>query len=815
MVADNTGNILVYFGSSFTQDFNIGDVVVVEGSKATHNKGAEITSPTVTASTETIDLTEETPKELTAADLDAYASSTVVTVELVKLTGKLTISDNKYYNVAIDGTSKQGSIAYPLTGLVDSSLNGKYVDVYGYVFSISGTNYVNILATNVEESTVIPPVETLTVSEIIALSDNTSVKLVAKVVAVYANGYMVADNTGKILVYFSSFTQDFNIGDVVVVEGSKATHNKGAEITSPTVTASTETIDLTEETPKELTAADLDAYASSTVVTVELVKLTGKLTISDNKYYNVAIDGTSKQGSIAYPLTGLVDSNLNGKNVVVTGYVFSISGTNYINIMALSVAEVELTDAEKVAEALAKVSAPETATEDFTLVEVEGVVWSLKAESVAATLAGNTVKVTRQSTDTDIVLVATATFGEVTDSKEFIVTVLAEGTVVTEKTLTIDFSTATGKGSTVSSNALSFIEGYASEKIIKSAKATKVYNGNSSGGKYGASAGLIRLGTSGANGILTLTFNEGIKVSKVILNCYSWTDSTNDKVTVGDSTVALPNGDAAEDLEFTLDGVNEFTITSVKRMFLFSITVIYSDGSSETPELTDAEKVEEALAKVSAPATATEDFTLDEVEGVVWSLKAESVAATLAGNTVKVTRQSTDTDIVLVATATFGEVTDSKEFIVTVLGDGSSSGEENTETYTYTLEKGVLTTSGGEVTFGSVSWTSSAATYVGYDGTKGVQIGSKNKPTNSFTLTTSGIAGTIKSIKINASMAAGGSAKLNVSVGGTKHETTQALEENAKDYEFKINNLSGEIIIELTTSAKAMYIKSITIEYVK
>ena len=572
VVADNTGNVLVYFGSSFSQDFNIGDVVLVEGTKGTFNKGVQIASPTVTASTETVELTETAPKELTAADLEAYASSTTVTVELVKLTGKLTISNNKYYNVAIDGTSKQGSISFPLTGLVDSNLNGKNVVVTGYVFSISGTNYVNILTTNVEESTVIPPVETLTVSEIIALSDNTSVKLVAKVVAVYANGYMVADNTGKILVFFSSFTQDFNIGDVVVVEGTKATHNKGAEIASPTVTASTETIELTEETPKELTAADLEAYASSTTVTVELVKLTGKLTISNNKYYNVTIDGTSKQGRIAYPLTGLVDSNLNGKNVVVTGYVFSVSGTNYINIMALSVAEVELTDAEKVAE---------------------------------------------------------------------------------------------------------------------------------------------------------------------------------------------------------------------------------------------------ALAKVSAPATATEDFTLVEVGGVVWSLKAESVAATLAGNTVKVTRQSADTEIVLVATATFGEVTDSKEFTVTVLRDGSSSGEENTETYTYTFEKGVLTTAGGEVTLGSVSWTSSTATYVGYDGTKGVQIGRQKKPTNSFTLTTSGIAGTIKSIKVNASMAKDGSAKLNVSVGGTKHETTQALETTAKDYEFKINNLSGEIIIELTTSAKAMYIKSITIEYVK
>ena len=351
----------------------------------------------------------------------------------------------------------------------------------------------------------------MTVAEVLALVDDASVKVVAKVVAIYARGYIVADNTGNVLVYFgSSFSQDFNIGDVVLVEGTKGTFNKGVQIASPTVTASTETVELTETAPKELTAADLDAYASSTTVTVELVKLTGKLTISNNKYYNVAIDGTSKQGSISFPLTGLVDSNLNGKKVVVTGYVFSVSGTNYINIMALSVAEVELTDAEKVAEALAKVSAPATATEDFTLVEVEGVVWSLKAESVAATLAGNTVKVTRQSADTEIVLVATATFGEVTDSKEFTVTVLAEGTAVTEKTLTIDFSTATGTGTKVS-DPTTFVNTYASVNILKSATATNVYDGNGAGGKWENTKGLVKMGTSKKNGVLTLTFNEGVK----------------------------------------------------------------------------------------------------------------------------------------------------------------------------------------------------------------------------------------------------------------------------------------------------------------
>ncbi|MBO5805926.1 MAG: chitobiase, partial [Tidjanibacter sp.] len=105
--------------------------------------------------------------------------------------------------------------------------------------------------------------------------------------------------------------------------------------------------------------------------------------------------------------------------------------------------------------------------------------------------------------------------------------------------------------------------------------------------------------------------------------------------------------------------------------------------------------------------------------------------------------------------------------------------------------------------------------YIGFDSNngRGLQIGSGNNPTKSFSLSTSGISGNIKSIKINSSMASGGSAKLSVSVGGTSVKSNQALTTSATDYTISDINKSGEIVISYTNTAKAFYIKSIVVEY--
>lgn len=137
------------------------------------------------------------------------------------------------------------------------------------------------------------------------------------------------------------------------------------------------------------------------------------------------------------------------------------------------------------------------------------------------------------------------------------------------------------------------------------------------------------------------------------------------------------------------------------------------------------------------------------------------------------------------------------------------------DTWTYTFAVGDFTTTAGTKTFKNVSWSYTAPTYVGLDTSssdRGFQIGSKKNPTKSFSLTTSGFSGTITKVTVNASIASSGTAKLSVSVGGTSYLSNQALTTTATDYS-ATGSASGEIVISFSNTAKAFYIKSITIEY--
>lgn len=153
---------------------------------------------------------------------------------------------------------------------------------------------------------------------------------------------------------------------------------------------------------------------------------------------------------------------------------------------------------------------------------------------------------------------------------------------------------------------------------------------------------------------------------------------------------------------------------------------------------------------------------------------------------------------------------------VTIETKEDTGGDEKQEiTYSYTFVKGVLSTSGGTVNLNNINWTYSTITYAGFDTNttnKGFQIGSSNNPTNSFILSTSDIMGSIKSIVVNASIASSGKATLSISIGDTNYLNTQSLTTTATDYTIT-PNVSGEIKISFANTAKAFYIKSITIVY--
>ena len=139
-----------------------------------------------------------------------------------------------------------------------------------------------------------------------------------------------------------------------------------------------------------------------------------------------------------------------------------------------------------------------------------------------------------------------------------------------------------------------------------------------------------------------------------------------------------------------------------------------------------------------------------------------------------------------------------------------------TNTYTYTLPNSdAFSTSGGTATLGDFTWTYSSFTYRGWDNTRGMQIGSRNNPTSTFTLSTSEIPGTITSITVGAN-AYNANATIRATVGGAAFGTTQNLSSgNSAATNTFTGSASGEIVITWTNvnNGRAMYFKSIEVTY--
>ena len=135
------------------------------------------------------------------------------------------------------------------------------------------------------------------------------------------------------------------------------------------------------------------------------------------------------------------------------------------------------------------------------------------------------------------------------------------------------------------------------------------------------------------------------------------------------------------------------------------------------------------------------------------------------------------------------------------------------DTYTYEFTAQQFTAAGTKA-LGDANWSvTSNGGYWGYDGTKGQQFGSGNKPASSIVLATSDITGTISEIKVTTSGAASIAGTLDVTVGGDAFGNQYTLTSTSTEATFT-GSASGEIKLNYAqTSSKAIYIKKIEVTY--
>ena len=149
VLEDSTAKMLAYFATGYDATLVVGDVVEVNGTTSKYGGGTQFASPSMTK-IEHVEYTYPTARTLDAAAFTNLKQESVV-VEFVEFSGLLKLSGN-YVNVEVTGSDLIGSLTSKDINF--SELDNKHVKVTGYFTNSSGTQYLTIVVTAIQEEDV-------------------------------------------------------------------------------------------------------------------------------------------------------------------------------------------------------------------------------------------------------------------------------------------------------------------------------------------------------------------------------------------------------------------------------------------------------------------------------------------------------------------------------------------------------------------------------------------------------------------------------------------------------------------------------------
>ena len=310
--------------------------------------------------------------------------------------------------------------------------------------------FEGIGGTEVDLGNITPPVtETKTIAEVIAGSVGATYTTQGQVVAINGRSFLIQDNSGKILVYLgwkdNKPVVDYSatIGQTVKVTGKTTTYSKLVQFSeTDLVIEKVSDGSFTQPTPEKFDGAAFDAYAAATPV-IKYIEYSGTLTI-DGYYYNIAVEGTDLQGSLAYPADGFVDASLNGQVVIVKGYTLGMTNqSKMLSTIAVSVekdgdapAEPKITKLDPTSLSFAATDNAKTVTvtaanaDDCTIEAATD-----KSEQFTTSVNGMVVTVTPKENMTEQAITATLT-----------IKLMKAGAAVDTKTVAISQAGKSGSG---------------------------------------------------------------------------------------------------------------------------------------------------------------------------------------------------------------------------------------------------------------------------------------------------------------------------------------------------------------------------------
>lgn len=327
------------------------------------------------------------------------------------------------------------------------------------------------------------------------------------------------------------------------------------------------------------------------------------------------------------------------------------------------------TDEEAVAGVKASLALEATYEDNFTLPTSDAaiVTWAIKSGTGAAIGENNLVTITRANADQKVVFTATIKKGEVTDTKEFEITIPAivvedpNTVVLTTKSLKLEngkYQESPADGVTVNGVTFAFKEiGYYDADIqTRINKTTKAASAIWNTTAFNKPIKEIRIKLSAGKAGFSNNNTHSLKFG----NAVKGADNIQQLSTVKDQYEYVITPDAATYTFFTFEQNESYTYSS----YFESITIVYAEEKS------DAEKVAEAKAALTLDVTSTGvSFKLPLVgengATISWTSSNTDVI-TINGENAVVTAPAADTPVTLTATIKIGDAQDTKEFPVTV-----------------------------------------------------------------------------------------------------------------------------------------------------
>ncbi len=327
------------------------------------------------------------------------------------------------------------------------------------------------------------------------------------------------------------------------------------------------------------------------------------------------------------------------------------------------------TDEEAVAGVKASLALEATYEDNFTLPTSDAaiVTWAIKSGTGAAIGENNLVTITRANADQKVVFTATIKKGEVSDTKEFEITIPAivvedpNTVVLTTKSLKLEngkYQESPADGVTVNGVTFAFKEiGYYDADIqTRINKTTKAASAIWNTTAFNKPIKEIRIKLSAGKAGFSNNNTHSIKFG----NAVNGADNIQQLSTVKDQYEYVITPDAATYTFFTFEQNESYTYSS----YFESITIVYAEEKS------DAEKVAEAKEALTLDVTSTGvSFKLPLVgengATISWTSSNTDVI-TIKGENAVVTAPAADTPVTLTATIKIGYAQDTKEFPVTI-----------------------------------------------------------------------------------------------------------------------------------------------------